>query len=57
MLRTDQMLPNVQGFKDQQEGRIRSDVRPVASDSVKTVQELRTANLEHDGVSRPTRAL
>lgn len=57
MLRTDQMLPNVQGLKDQQEGRIKSDVRPVASDSVKTVQELRTANLEHDGVSRPIRAL
>lgn len=40
MLRTDQMLPNVQGLKDQQEGRINSDVRPVTSDSVKTDQEL-----------------
>ena len=40
MLRTDQPLPNVQRLKDQQEGRIKSDVRPVASDSVTTVQEL-----------------
>lgn len=40
MLRTDQPLPNVQRLKEQQEGRIKSDARPVASDSGMTVQEL-----------------
>lgn len=37
MLRMDQLLPNVQGLKDQQEGRIKGDVRPIPSDSVRTV--------------------
>lgn len=40
MLRTDQPLPHVQRLKDQQEGRIKSDARPIASDSGTTVQEL-----------------
>lgn len=39
MLRIDQLLPNVQKFKGQQEVKIHDDVRPVTLDLVRTVQE------------------